>query len=155
MGLEIRKDDATVLPVALATVLADATVFYHRTHAFHWNIVGTDFPQYHAKFEEIYNDVWESLDGIGESLRKVGVFAPFRLADLAQMASVADGPVSGYDHTTLVTDLITTNAGVLASLNMAFQIANQTGKNGIANFLAGRIEMHDKWAWQLQASLNG
>jgi starvation-inducible DNA-binding protein len=151
---EIRKDDSQSLAVALATVLADATVMYHRVHGFHWNIVGTDFPQYHAKFEEIYNDVWESLDGIGENLRKIGVFAPFRLADLAGIASVSDAPVADYGHATLVADLITTNAGVLASLNMAFQIANQTGKNGVANFLAGRIEMHDKWAWQLQASLN-
>lgn len=141
------------LPVALATCLADATVMYHRVHAFHWNIVGTDFPQYHAKFEEIYNDVWESLDGLGESIRKVGVFAPFRLTDLAGIASVSDIPVADYDHTTLVTDLIAVNNGVLESLNSAFQIASNTGKQGIANFLAGRIEMHDKWAWQLQASL--
>ena len=149
----MMNDDTTALPVALATVLADATVFYHRTHGFHWNIIGTDFPQYHAKFEEIYSDVWESLDGIGESLRKVGVFAPFRLTDLARMATVNDGPVAGYDRTVLVADLITTNAGVFESLNKAFQIASSTGQQGIANFLAGRIETHDKWAWQLSASL--
>jgi len=142
------------LTVALATCLADATVMYHRVHGFHWNIVGTDFPQYHAKFEEIYNDVWESLDGLGESLRKIGAVAPFRLSDLNSVASVSDGPITSYDHKTLVSDLIVTNAGVLESLNKAFQIANQTGKNGIANFLAGRIEMHDKWDWQLTASLN-
>mgnify|MGYP006267355225 CR=1 FL=1 len=145
--------DAVALPVALAVVLADATVMYHRVHGFHWNVVGTDFPQYHAKFEEIYNDVWESLDGIAENLRKIGSVAPFRLADLSNIATVADGQVADYDHKTLVADLIVTNRGVLDSLNRAFQIANQTGKNGVANFLAGRIEMHDKWAWQLSASL--
>ena len=53
-----------------------------------------------------------------------------------------------------MTDLIAVNNGVLESLNSAFQIASNTGKQGIANFLAGRIEMHDKWAWQLQASLS-
>ena len=149
----IGKDGSVTLPVALATCLADATVLYHRVHAFHWNVVGTDFPQYHAKFEEIYNDVWESLDGLGESIRKVGVFAPFRLSDLSSIASVSDNPVPDYDHATLVADLMTTNAGVLESLNTAFQIASTTGQQGIANFLAGRIEQHDKWAWQLKASL--
>jgi len=141
------------LATALATVLADATVMYHRVHGFHWNIVGTDFPQYHAKFEEIYNDVWESLDGIAENIRKVGGVAPFRLPDLMARSSVSDNPVEGYSAEILVADLLVTNAGVLESLNMAYQIANAANRQGVVNFLAGRIEMHDKWAWQLSASL--
>jgi len=141
------------LATALATVLADATVMYHRVHGFHWNVVGSDFPQYHAKFEEIYNDVWESLDGIAENIRKVGGVAPFRLPDLMARSSVSDNPVEGYSSEILVADLLVTNAGVLESLNMAYQIANAANRQGVVNFLAGRIEMHDKWAWQLSASL--
>lgn len=141
------------LATALATVLADATVMYHRVHGFHWNVVGSDFPQYHAKFEEIYNDVWESLDGIAENIRKVGGVAPFRLPDLMARSSVSDNPVEGYSAEILVADLLVTNAGVLESLNMAYQIANAANRQGVVNFLAGRIEMHDKWAWQLSASL--
>jgi DNA-binding ferritin-like protein len=31
----------------------------------------------------------------------------------------------------------------------AFGIANALNQQGIANFLAERIDMHDKWLWQL------
>jgi len=143
----------SALSLDLATCLANATVMYHRVHGFHWNVIGSDFPEWHSKFEEIYDDVYSSLDPFGENLRKIGVFAPFRLADLAGMASVADAPVTGYDVPTLVADLLVTNAGVLSSLNAAFQSATQANQQGIANFIAERIDAHQKWAWQLSASL--
>ena len=83
----------------------------------------------------------------------MGGVAPFRLPDLMARSSVSDNPVEGYSAEILVADLLVTNAGVLESLNMAYQIANAANRQGVVNFLAGRIEMHDKWAWQLSASL--
>jgi len=141
------------LAVALSGCLADVTVMYHRTHGFHWNVVGTDFPQYHAKFEEIYTDVYESIDPLAENIRKMGMFVPFRLQDLSGMASTPDNPVSGYHHNELVSDLLVTNTEVLRSLNTAFQIATSENQQGVANFLADRIDAHQKWQWQLSASL--
>ena len=138
---------------SLSIVLANATIMYHRVHGFHWNVVGTDFPQYHAKFEEIYSDVYESLDPIAENLRKIGVFAPFRLADLARLATVSDDPIISYDPKTLVSSLLATNTVMLNSLNDAFASAVSVNQQGIANFLADRIDHHQKWAWQLSASL--
>jgi starvation-inducible DNA-binding protein len=138
---------------ALQVVLANATIMYHRVHGFHWNVVGTDFPQYHAKFEEIYSDVYESLDPIAENLRKIGVFAPFRLADLARLSTVSDEQITSYDPKTLVASLLATNTVVLNSLNDAFSSAVSANQQGIANFLADRIDHHQKWAWQLSASL--
>jgi starvation-inducible DNA-binding protein len=143
------------LAVALSGCLADVTVMYHRTHGFHWNVVGTDFPQYHAKFEEIYTDVYESIDPLAENIRKMGMFVPFRLSDLSAMASTPDNPVSGYHHNELVSDLLVTNTEVLRSLNTAFQIATSENQQGVANFLADRIDAHQKWQWQLSASLQG
>ena len=143
------------LAVALSGCLADVTVMYHRTHGFHWNVVGTDFPQYHAKFEEIYTDVYESIDPLAENIRKMGMFVPFRLQDLSGMASTPDNPVSGYHHNELVSDLLVTNTEVLRSLNTAFQIATSENQQGVANFLADRIDAHQKWQWQLSASLQG
>ena len=141
------------LPTTLAVAMANATIMYHRVHGFHWNVVGTDFPQYHAKFEEIYTDVYESLDPMAENLRKLGVFAPFRLADFVSLATVSDEPIASYDNKTLVSSLLATNTKVLESLNDAFALASSSNQQGIANFLADRIDHHQKWAWQLSASL--
>jgi starvation-inducible DNA-binding protein len=140
--------------MALGNALADATVMYHRTHGFHWNVTGKDFPQWHAKFEEIYEDVLDSLDPMAECIRKCNGYAPFRLGDLSARTSVSDSQPSDYSPETLVPDLLATNDAVLVSLNIAFQMASAQNQQGVANFLADRIDQHNKWQWQLSASLS-
>lgn len=152
--MRIAKDgNSTALVISLSTLLSDVTVMYHRAHGFHWNVTGPDFPEWHDKFAEIYEDVYGSIDPIAENIRKIGDFPQFRLAELAARATVSDATPSGTDAQTLVADLLATNAGVLASLNDAFTVANAVNQQGIANFLAERIDSHQKWAWQLSASL--
>jgi DNA-binding ferritin-like protein len=41
---------------------------------------------------------------------------------------------------------------MLNDLKKAFDIANQANEQGIANFIAERIDMHAKWDWQLKAT---
>jgi starvation-inducible DNA-binding protein len=134
-------------------LLANVVVMYHRVHGFHWNIVGPDFPEWHEKFLEIYEDVYGSIDDIAETIRKMGSVAPFCLWDVSEHATVRDEHVISFDSETLVNDLWVTNNGVLASLSSAFRVASAANQQGVANLLAGRIEMHQKWAWQLGASL--
>jgi starvation-inducible DNA-binding protein len=137
----------------LAKCLANSTIMYHRTHGFHWNITGRDFPQWHEKFEEIYEDVYSSLDPFAENIRKLGGIPVFRLAELSADATVQDAPVRAYDPQTLVSDLLKTNTDLLACLNRTFDAATSAKQQGIANFVAGRIDMHQKWQWQLSTSL--
>jgi len=150
--MTISKETAGALAGALGTCLANATIMYHRTHGFHWNVTGPDFPLWHDKFAEIYDDVYGSLDPLGENIRKLGGVAPFRLSDLAVRATVADDNVGDYSPQSLISSLLSTNAGVLDCLNRAFQIANEANQQGIANFLAERIDAHQKWNWQLSVS---
>ena len=141
------------LAAALSICLADATMMYHRIHGFHWNVTGPDFPQWHSKFEEIYEDVYGSLDPIAENIRKCGAFAPFTLLEFSKMTTIEDELVEEFDADYLVGLAISDNAKVLATLNSAFQVANASNEQGVANFLAERIDAHQKWNWQLTASL--
>jgi hypothetical protein len=43
---------------------------------------------------------------------------------------------------------------MLASLNACFAAANEANEQGVANFIAERIDMHQKWRWQLNAFLS-
>jgi starvation-inducible DNA-binding protein len=47
--------------------------------------------------------------------------------------------------------LMTDNERVLATLNVAFKLAEQFDKQGLADFLAGRIDTHSKHAWMLRS----
>lgn len=144
--------DKAPLVGALYTLLSEATAFYLKAHGAHWNVVGEDFAQYHELFEEIYEDVHASLDPIAESLRKLNSPAPAELKDLAGM--VNDAPrAEDYEAESLAADLYAANEKLLENILVAFKAATDSNQQGIANFLAERQDMHQKWSWQLRASL--
>ena len=144
--------DKAPLVGALYNLLSEATAFYLKAHGAHWNVVGEDFTQYHELFEEIYQDVHASLDPIAESLRKLNSAAPFELKDLAQMTNEAP-QAEGYEAEALASNLYAANESLLENIMVAFKTATDANQQGIANFLAERQDMHQKWSWQLRASL--
>jgi starvation-inducible DNA-binding protein len=145
--------DKAPLIGALYNLLAEATAFYLKAHGAHWNVVGEEFAQYHELFGEIYEDVHDSLDPIAENLRKLNSAAPFELKDLARMTN--DAPqAEGYEAEALASNLYAANESLLENIMVAFKAATDANQQGIANFLAERQDMHQKWSWQLRASLS-
>lgn len=137
---------------ALRALLADVVTFYFQAHGFHWNVEGQDFSQYHALFADIYEDVYGSIDPIAENMRKLDAYAPFTLTGFIKARSLDDAAVSP-EPQAMAKDLLDANAQVLDALNDTFKAANDTNEQGIANFLAERIDQHQKWAWFLRSSL--
>lgn len=136
----------------LTEALADVVSFYFRAHGAHWNVKGPDFSEYHALFAEIYEDVYGSIDPIAENLRKLGAPAPFQLAAFIALGELEDANV-GSDARALAADLLSANEVVLNELNVVFTCATEMNQQGIANFIAERIDAHQKWKWQLSSSL--
>jgi len=138
----------------LRTALADVVTFYTRAHGFHWNVKGSDFAQYHELFESIYEDVYSSIDPMAENMLKLGVDAPFKLSDFIAYRTLPETTIgSADDPRSMASDLQKANLQLINTLNMAFASANSSNEQGIANFLAERIDMHKKWDWQLRSSL--
>jgi len=136
----------------LAEVLSDAVVMSHVAHGYHWNVKGKDFSQFHDFFGEIYEDIQGSIDPIAENILKIGYDAPFSLQDFMQRTSCKQEPVRSGDPIRMVSSLMQMNEQILACLNSAFKAAEACYEQGIMDFLAGRIDMHKKWHWQLTAT---
>lgn len=136
----------------LTEALADVVSFYFRAHGAHWNVKGPDFSEYHALFAEIYEDVYSSIDPIAENLRKLGAPAPFQLAAFIALGELEDANV-GSDARALAADLLTANEVILNELIEVFACATEMNQQGIANFIAERIDSHQRWKWQLSSSL--
>jgi starvation-inducible DNA-binding protein len=136
---------------ALAVGLSDAVVLSHKVQGAHWNVMGPDFPEFHEFFGEIYEDIDGSIDPFAENIRKLGAISPSRLFEFARMSNIEDTEV-GYMCIDLAKDILVANAVMLNGLKRAFDVANQANEQGIANFIAERIDMHEKWDWQLTAT---
>jgi starvation-inducible DNA-binding protein len=136
---------------SLKTLMSDVVTEYFVAHGYHWNVEGSDFSQYHALFEDIYSDVYKSIDPLAENLRKLDVYAPFSLKTFLDSRTVESKEVKP-DPKAMAKELLRINDEVAKSVKVAFDAAIKEDQQGIANFLAERIDMHAKWSWQLKAS---
>lgn len=141
---------SSVVPM-LQDLLANTVVFYFAAHRAHWNVEGVDFVEYHELFAKIYEDAYGSIDPMAEWIRKFGAFPP-SLDEAGDMAVLEDDSASS-DSRELAVDLYTKNYGLISMLKRAFIVANDANEQGVANFIAERIDMHQTWDWQLTASL--
>lgn len=139
------------LRVALRKVLSDTFVMYFKSHAFHWNVEGMFFPQFHDFFGDLYEELHGAVDTIAEHIRAVDGYAPTSLSDIISMKTLnEEGLVT--NPKSMISSLITDNNLIIISLMQAFQEAEKVSEIGLANFLQDRIDIHQKHGWMLKAS---
>jgi DNA-binding ferritin-like protein len=146
-----QEVEPRLVPV-LEKTLADVVAFSFIAQGYHWNVKGANFPQYHDFFGEIYEDVRESIDPLGENILKLGYDAPFNIAQFAQMSELSASGTKDSSCEAMSYDLYVANMKVIDCYKEAFAVADSMNEQGIADFVSGRIDMHQKWAWQLKAS---
>ena len=148
-----NENETPDLAEELNELLANVFAFYFKAHSAHWNVTGPDFSEYHALFAEIYDDVYDSIDPLAENVRKLGSFT---FTSIAQLALASELPIVGIgttDARELAKDLRDTNDLLLEEIAEAILCASTHNQQGILNFLADRQDSHQKWKWQLSASL--
>lgn len=131
--------------------LATTFSFYLKAHYFHWNVEGPDFYEYHKLFDKISSDVYKSVDPLAEHIRTLSTYAPgslLRFSELTTIEDALDVPTASV----MIEQLHADNVLVLESLNKSFVLAQTHSQQGLMNFLADRIDQHNKWGWFLRAS---
>jgi starvation-inducible DNA-binding protein len=136
---------------SLKVLVSDVVTFYFMAHGYHWNVEGSDFSQYHALFSDIYEDAYGSIDPIAENIRKLDDYAPFSLQKFLDLRTLDFKDVQP-NPKAMAKSLLTANEAVIKTLKKAFTEAEKADEQGIMNFLADRIDHHQKWSWQLKAS---
>lgn len=137
----------------LRVVLGTAFALYVKTQAYHWNVEGPDFGQLHALFGDQYADVGASLDDIAENIRKLDAYAPMSMERFLALSEIQSDPgrtpPAAKD---MLMILSADNEVMIAALTRALEAAVAVNQQGVANYLGGRIEMHQKHRWMLRAS---
>ena len=136
----------------LKILLATEYAFVIKTQYFHWNVEGPDFGQLHTFFNTIYEDVNEAIDPTAEFIRAIGEYTPGsfeRFVDLSQIAGQTKVPRARL----MLQELLADNQTMLDLLNTTFRSAQNEHQEGVANFIAERIDAHGKWGWQLKSYL--
>ncbi len=148
-----RNSNHKELIAALGTVLADTYVLAVKTHGYHWNVTGTDFPQLHDFFDREYTALIAAADEIAERIRALGALAPAGMTQLLQLAEVKDTGGKVLSAGAMLADLTTAHELTVAGLAAARKLANTADDVVTDDLLIGRIAAHEKTLWMLKAQL--
>lgn len=136
----------------LKVLLASTFSFYLKSHNFHWNVEGSDFVQYHEFLGDLYQDVFESVDKIAEYIRTLDSYTPGSLVRFHELSIIQDQTKIPRAELMFM-ELQDDNNKMIELLNSCFASAESENKQGIANFLAERIDFHNKQGWMFRSIL--
>jgi starvation-inducible DNA-binding protein len=145
-------NELTELQQAARIAFASEFAFYLKAHEFHWNVEGVHFQQFHQLFGTIYEEVYSIIDDFAEKLRALGCYAPGSLSKLSVLTRIEDQETAIPDGT-MVELLLADSEKLCILFKMVYDLAEQEGKHGFSNFLAERMDAHDKHSWQLRSVL--
>lgn len=137
----------------LAELLADTVAARFIYQGYHWNVVGPDFGEYHDFYKKLYEDLDSTIDEVGENILKCGFPAPYLLRDFIELCPATEERLDGTSQQFLLQSALRVNSNLISKLYEASQLAEECNEWGLMDFLAKRIDMHKKWAWQIKAYL--
>jgi starvation-inducible DNA-binding protein len=136
----------------LKKVQADAFTYYLKAHFYHWNVEGPNFPQYHDFLQNLYQEVFASVDTFAELIRSLDSYAPGTLTRFKELTTIEEADTVP-DAITMMRNLYEQNNMMLVSLLKAYKLADEEDEVGCANFLQDRIQAHEKHGWMLRSIL--
>jgi starvation-inducible DNA-binding protein len=136
----------------LKVLLASTQSFAIKSQNFHWNIEGSNFPQYHAFYDTLYGDVAGTIDKIAEYVRILGAYTPGSLTRYAELSIIQDQTkipraelmfAESYQDCEVMIQLVTA----------MFDEATNERQQGIANYMAELQDLYAKKAWFIRSIL--
>ena len=137
----------------LKVLLGSVYSFSVKVQYFHWNVEGDNFPQYHEFFGNLYEEVYNnSVDKIAEYIRTLDVYAPGSFTRFQELSIIED-QLKVPRAELMFEELYHDNAKLIDLLNHCFASAESENKQGIANFIAERLDAQAKHQWMIRSIL--
>ena len=136
----------------LKVLLASTQAFAIKTQNFHWNIEGSNFPQYHAFFDTLYQDVNATIDPIAEYVRILGAYTPGSLTRYGELSIIQD-QIKIPRAQLMFAESLQDSETMIQLVVAIFDEATQERQQCIANFMAELQDLYGKKAWFVRSTL--
>ena len=134
----------------LKTILGTNFALYLKAHGYHWNVEGSNFPQYHAFLDTFYNALFVQLDPIAEHIRALNSYAPGSLARMLELADLQES-TNIPDGIAMMRDLASDNDRFILHLRAGIVAADGANEPAVGNFLQDILDAHQKHGWMLRS----
>ena len=134
----------------LKVILGTNFALYLKSHGYHWNIEGSNFPQYHDFLNGFYNEIFLQTDSIAEHIRALNSYAPGSLTRMLELADIQEA-TSILDAMEMMRDLASDNDRFIIHLRAGIVAAEGANEPAVGNFLQDILDAHQKKGWMLRS----
>ena len=134
----------------LKVILGTNFGLYLKSHNYHWNVEGNNFPQYHLFLNTFYNEVFLQNDLIAEHIRYLDAYAPGSFSRFMELSAVEDSTTVP-DPLTMMITLKNDNDKYIVQLRAGIILAEQSDEPAVSNFLQELLGAQQKKAWMLSS----
>jgi len=135
----------------LKVILGTNFALYLKAHNYHWNIEGTNFPQYHSFLDGFYNDVWNQTDEIAEHIRYLDSYTPGSMQRFLELADIEEAVDMIPSALAMMAQIKSDNDRFIIHIRAGIAAADQAGEPAVSNFLQDLLGAHQKKAWMLRS----
>jgi len=127
-------------------------VLFHKTWAYHWNVVGEDFTQLHQLFGEQYNTMFEEIDRLSEHMRYLNIKPLSSLSRMLEVTQIKEA-TSSPGAKGMLQNLLDNNITFCELMQGISEEAEEQKQYATANLVQDLMESHGKFVWQLRSHL--
>ena len=135
----------------LKVILGTNFALYLKSHNYHWNIEGPNFPQYHDFLNTFYTEVFAQIDPIAEHIRYLDSYAPGSMERFLELADIEEAVDVIPTAMEMMTQLKSDNDRYIIHLRAGVAAAEQANEPAVGNFLQDLLGAHQKKAWMLRS----
>lgn len=147
------KADYAQIAEQLNRLIADNTVYYQKVRHYHWNIMGDNFFELHAAFEDEYEATAEDIDILAERVRALGEI-PLHTLDAMLSNTNLDEDESVPAQTEMVRRAADDLARMVDEMYKVHHTTDEANDLGTTNMLEDLIEKTEKRIWMLRSFIN-
>ena len=135
----------------LKVILGTNFALYLKSHNYHWNIEGPNFPQYHDFLNGFYNEVFAQTDPIAEKLRQLDAYVPGSMERFLELADIEEAVGVIPTALSMMSQLKSDNDRFIIHLRAGIVAAEQANEPAVSNFLQDLLGAHQKKSWMLRS----
>jgi starvation-inducible DNA-binding protein len=145
---ELSRENTPDSPVVqeLRRQVANAFVLYANYKHYHWQTFGPLFRDLHKLFDQLAEEVLETIDEFAERVRMIGQDPPAHLLENADLASVSVAA----PHSTMREMVEEANRHlliVIKEMRRAAKIAEEHDDPGTVDLFSRSVQIHEKAEW--------
>ena len=150
IGLDKKK--SRELAKRLNILLANYSVFYQNVRGYHWNLKGEKFFELHAKFEELYGDLYLKMDEIAERVVTIGHLANHNFSDYKINSKISES-VHVSNGIKAIEDILNSFKIIISIQRDILSYSNEMNDEGTYSMMSDNIKAQEKLIWMYSSFL--